>query len=91
LHPDDVIGIALWAHIRRVVYDAESVVIDMGRRSRLFTGSAREAALILAEQCEWTGCEIPPEWCQGVHAADGSAAAPWCKPMGDVVAVATTG
>jgi hypothetical protein len=33
----------LWEHIRRVVRDASGVVIDMGRRSRLFTGAARQA------------------------------------------------
>jgi hypothetical protein len=31
-------AITLWGHIRRVVRDASGVIIDIGRRSRLFTG-----------------------------------------------------
>lgn len=60
-------SLALWANIRRVVRDAAGVVIDMGRRSRLFTGSARDAVLLLTDRCLWPGCDHPVRSCQADH------------------------
>jgi hypothetical protein len=73
LHPDDVVNAALWANIRRVVYDTAGVVIDLGRRSRLFTGAAREAVMLLTDKCVWIGCDQPVEWCQADHSLSWSA------------------
>ncbi|RLE24641.1 MAG: hypothetical protein DRJ50_04360 [Actinobacteria bacterium] len=73
LHPDDVVNAALWANIRRVVYDSAGVVIDLGRRSRLFTGAAREAVMLLTNKCVWVGCDQPVAWCQADHSLSWSA------------------
>lgn len=73
LHPHDVLRAALAGHIRRVVVDADSTVIDHGRRTRCFTGSAREAALLLVKRCEHPGCELPAAMCQVDHAIEWSA------------------
>jgi hypothetical protein len=35
---------------------AGRAVIDMGRRSRLFSGAAREALMLLPDQCGRIGC-----------------------------------
>ena len=59
--------ITLWRHIRRVVRDASGVVIDMGRRSRLFTGAARQAVLLLSDRCLWPGCDRPNRNCEADH------------------------
>jgi hypothetical protein len=67
LHPHDVLRAALSGHIRRVVVDSDRVVIDMGRRQRLFAGNARHAAKLLITHCEHTGCELPAEWCDVDH------------------------
>jgi len=67
LHPDDVINTALTDHIRRVVYDSAGTVIDLGRRSRLFRGAAREAVMLLASTCAWIGCDRPVAWCDADH------------------------
>jgi hypothetical protein len=56
LIPADVLAAALVGHVRRVVINADSVVIDQGRRSRLFTGSSREAIWIRRMTCIWVGC-----------------------------------
>ncbi|WP_195210551.1 HNH endonuclease [Actinomarinicola tropica] len=63
LAPSDVVAAALAGQVRRVVIDADSNVIDLGRRRRFFTGSAREAAELtntLAHpdglRCIWNGC-----------------------------------
>ena len=47
----------LMAQVRRVVYDAKGVVIDLGRRQRLFMGASPEAVMLLATVCAWVGCD----------------------------------
>jgi hypothetical protein len=70
LHPHDVLRAALAGHVRRVVVDAQGVVIDMGRRSRLFTGPAREAAKLLIRRCDHTGCDLPEDFCEVDHVVE---------------------
>jgi len=60
-------AMALLSHIRRVVYDATSTVIDLGRKQRLFTGAAREAVMLMHTTCIWHGCEAPIRRCQADH------------------------
>jgi hypothetical protein len=67
LNPADVVTLSLVGHIRRVVYDAKGVVIDLGRRQRLFTGASRDAVMLLATSCAWAGCDAKAEWCQADH------------------------
>ncbi len=67
LHPDDAVNAALIGHIRRVVYDASGTVIDLGRRSRLFRGSSRDAVMLLLTTCVWIGCDRPISWCDADH------------------------
>lgn len=67
LHPADVINTSLWAHVRRVVTDSAGVIIDLGRRSRLFTGNARDAVMLLETHCVWTGCDQPTSRCHADH------------------------
>ena len=64
LHPSDALAAALIGHVRRVVVDAASNVIDLGQRRRLFTGASRAAAelqSLLRGQaglgCLWPGCD----------------------------------
>jgi hypothetical protein len=47
---------ALTNQIRRVVVNSEGVVIDLGRRQRLFTGSARLAVQLRDQQCFHPSC-----------------------------------
>ena len=74
LHPSDAVAAALIGHVRRVVVDAASTVIDLGRKRRMFTGSAREAAVLQAvirargrAGCLWDGCDSPPHRLQTDH------------------------
>jgi hypothetical protein len=57
----------MWSLIRRVVTDSRGVVIDLGRRSRLFTGAARDAVMLLESTCIWPGCDHPHRWCHADH------------------------
>ncbi len=65
---DDVAGLALWGHVRRAIHDGKGTVTDLGRRRRLFTGSARDAALLLSMTCNWPGCDRPVRNCEVDHA-----------------------
>ena len=76
LHPHDVLRAALAGHVRRVVVDSRRVVIDMGRRQRLFTGNARQAARLLVRRCEHAGCELPADWCEIDHVEE------WDRDLG---------
>ena len=67
LHPHDVLRAALAGHIRRTIVDSDRVVIDHGRKQRLFTGNARQAAKLLIKRCERAGCELPADWCDVDH------------------------
>ena len=55
--PADAFAAAMTGHVRRVVLNAQGVVINLGRRARLFTGGARDAALLAHPRCVWVGCD----------------------------------
>lgn len=67
LDPGDMLAAALTGHVRRVVLDTAGVVIDLGRRSRLFTGSSRDAVLLGDRRCLWPGCDQRCGRCQTDH------------------------
>jgi Domain of unknown function (DUF222) len=67
LHPHDVLRAALAGHVRRVVLDSNGVIVNMGRLSRLYTGSARTAAKLLIHHCQRPGCELPTDFSQIDH------------------------
>ena len=52
----DMVIAALMGHVRRVVIDSQGVVVNLGRRQRLFTGPVREAILALQPTCYCGGC-----------------------------------
>lgn len=65
--PAETVARALVGHVRRVVVDAAGVVVDVGRRQRLFTGSPRLAAMLATTRCYWHGCWTPATKCQIDH------------------------
>lgn len=60
--PAAVVAAALVGHVRRIVVGSSGRIIGVGRRQRIFTGAAREAALIQSlldvsdGRCLWPGC-----------------------------------
>ena len=60
LDPFDVLIAAAVGHVRRVVLDSSGVVVDLGRKQRLFTGPLRDILLALARHCFGPGCHHPP-------------------------------
>jgi hypothetical protein len=47
--------------------DSRGVIIDYGTKQRLFTGLARQAAMLLYRTCEAPGCNMPAAWSQIDH------------------------
>ncbi|MDO8391374.1 MAG: DUF222 domain-containing protein [Actinomycetota bacterium] len=60
LDPMDVLIAAAVGHVRRVVLNSAGVVVDLGRKQRLFTGALREVLLALERHCNWCGCHHTP-------------------------------
>ena len=56
IDPFDAIVASMIGHVRRVVMSSPSTVIDLGRKSRLFTGASREAIFLRRRKCIWPGC-----------------------------------
>jgi len=67
IHPTVALRALLTGHVRRVVVDSANVITELGTRSRVFTGAAREAALLLANYCSYPGCEIRARHSQVDH------------------------
>ena len=67
IHGKEAVAKALTGHLRRLVFNAKGTTIQLGTRQRLFTGSARHAALIQALNCYWTACWVPAFDCQVDH------------------------
>jgi hypothetical protein len=67
INPHELLQLLLTAHVRRVVLDSKSTVIDLGRRQRLFTGSSRIALGLTQRTCTHPGCDLPADQCQGDH------------------------
>ena len=67
LDPNDVLVAAAIGHVRRVVIDSAGVVVDVGRKQRLFTGALRDAVMLGSPWCFWPGCNRPSSQCQADH------------------------
>jgi hypothetical protein len=76
IDPLDMLIAAAVGHVRRVVLDSQGVIVDAGRRQRLFTGPLREAVLLSRRECFWPGCNRPTAGCQADHVLPYSTAGP---------------
>ncbi len=70
LEPVEQFFSSLVNHVRRVIVNTKGVVIDLGRKARLFTGSARLAAQLQSPRCIWPGCDVPTTRCEIDHLHD---------------------
>jgi hypothetical protein len=80
--PRDMLVAAALGHVRRVVLDSASVVLDMGHKRRLFTGALRDAVLLSGARCTWGGCNVPGSACQADHVLPHSHAGPTAASNG---------
>ncbi|MBV9101695.1 MAG: DUF222 domain-containing protein [Candidatus Dormibacteraeota bacterium] len=64
---ESVARIACDASIRRIVIDAKSNVVDVGRAQRIPSGATRHALAARDGGCVWPGCDRPVSWTAAHH------------------------
>lgn len=67
--PSETARILCDAAVTRIVLDAESVPVDLGRTKRLWTGAQRRLVIARDRHCAFPGCQIPARWCEIHHIA----------------------
>jgi hypothetical protein len=54
--PKDVVALAIAGQVRRIVLDADHVIVNAGRLTRLYRGPLRHALQALNPRCRWLAC-----------------------------------
>lgn len=75
--PRDLVIAALTGQVQRLVSNPAGLTINLGRRSRLFVGSARDAVLLAGKRCCWPGCDAHTGQLQIDHMS------PWISLCGE--------
>ncbi|HEX2576576.1 MAG TPA: HNH endonuclease signature motif containing protein, partial [Aquihabitans sp.] len=70
LSPAQVASILDLADVERIVFGPGSRVIDVGVRTRCFTGATRRAVEVRDRHCAFPGCREPAERCQVDHVVE---------------------
>ena len=65
--PPWVHGVSWWAWHQAAGRTQPSVVLDLGRRTRLHTEPQRTALTIRDRGCTTQGCDRPAAWCHAHH------------------------
>lgn len=55
------------ASISRIVLGPDSEILDIGRKTRVWTAAQRRAIIARDRHCQAQGCERPPQWCDIHH------------------------
>jgi len=72
--PSTALRLACDASVTRVITDARSVPLEVGRTTKVVSAALRRALAVRDCGCAFPGCERPPGWCDAHHArhwADG--------------------
>lgn len=65
--PETARRLACDANVTRVVTDARSEPLDLGRRTKVVPAGLRRAVTVRDGGCRFPGCERPPGWCDAHH------------------------
>ena len=63
----DVLRLACDGEIQRLVLDADSMPLNLGRANRVVPPHLRTALEIRDRGCIMPGCQRPPSWCEAHH------------------------
>ena len=76
--PDSVLArLACDSQLTRVIFGADSVVLNVGRAERTYTGAKRRAIVARDEGCRFPGCSAPPAMSEVHHTEH------WLRDHGD--------
>ncbi len=64
---DSARRLACDASLTRVITDARSVPLEVGRATKVVSSSLRRALAVRDGGCAFPGCERPPGWCDAHH------------------------
>jgi len=56
--PRDVVALAMVGRVRRIVLDADDVIVNAGRLARLYRGPLRQALQAMSPRCRWLACML---------------------------------
>ena len=65
--PLEVVEQALMGHVKRVVYDSPSILLDVGHSQEFFTGALRDAIMARDRECTEPGCHVRAARCEVDH------------------------
>jgi len=65
--PGEMQRITCDSEIIRMILDADSQPLDVGRRYKTVTPAIRRALDQRDGGCQWEGCDAPPSWCDAHH------------------------
>jgi hypothetical protein len=78
IHPEIVRRLACDASVSRIITEAKSEPLDIGRRTAVVPAPMRRAVIVRDRVCRFPACDRPPPWCDAHHIkhwADGGATA----------------
>lgn len=80
--PGQVLPVLTDADIERVVFGPRSRVLDVGERSRFFTGATRRSVVVRDRRCQWPGCDAPADHCEIDHVDEAGKGGPTVQDNG---------
>jgi hypothetical protein len=70
ISPGQILPLITEADIERAVFDGPKRVIELGQRTRFFTGGLRRCIEVAHRYCTHPGCDVPAEECEIDHVVE---------------------
>ena len=67
VHPKTIERLACDSSLTRILFDSQSVIVDVGRERRTISPAQRRALAARDGTCRWPGCHRPAAYSEGHH------------------------